>query len=82
MSLIFDRFKTEEDARRFIDRVRSDFPGRECQLFLDADAANEHDPFPWVLEAPIVHVDREDDYSGEDEIRGLVAEFHGVFAGT
>lgn len=83
MSLIFDRFKTEQDARRFIERVQQVRPGRGCQLFLDVDEAQENDPFPYALSPPIVHVDRVDDYDGEDEIRAVVSEFDGaVFAGT
>jgi hypothetical protein len=84
MSLIFDSFKTEQDARRFIDRVQQARPGRECQLFLSNEEAQKHDVFPWVQIPPIVHVDRTGEgVADEEEIEALVDEFPmAVFAGT
>ena len=82
MSLIFDRFKTELDARSFMEQVRKIYPDAECQLSMDSMKAHDHDVFPWVQIPPVVHVDRPEDGEDEQVLEALVEDFNGVFAGT
>jgi hypothetical protein len=57
MSLIFDTFPAVEHARAFQAEVKKRF-GLDGQVFEDAAAAQQHDPFPWEQVPPIVHIDR------------------------
>lgn len=80
--MIFDQFASREQADAFAARVVTQF-GRDAVVFPDVESANQHDPFPFELHPPIVHVDRDyETYAHESEIRELVAGFGGVFAGT
>lgn len=88
MSMIFDRFPTIGQAQAFARDVTERF-GRETQVYDNADDAQAADPFPFELEAPVVHVDRlheEEDIekflAGEQEVERLVTGYGGVFAGT
>jgi hypothetical protein len=56
MRLIFE-FDEMKRAEEFVAAVKERF-GLDGQTFDDADAAFNHDPFPWVLNPPIVHIDR------------------------
>lgn len=86
MSFIFDRFPAEQNARDFIGRVEIDHPGIGGLLFTDEAEAFEHDPFPFELVPPIVHIDRPDDPDADqdlcNELCQLVDEFNGAYAGT
>ena len=85
MSLIFE-LPSMTSADEFVAAVKTRF-GVEAQIFTTNDDAQEHDPFPWVLNPPIVHVDR--GYGGgmypgggaESEVEALVLEFGGTFVG-
>jgi len=81
MSLIFDRFPVLERAHAFAHHVEIVFD-RKAQVFDSEAAANENDPFPFVLNGPIVHVERFEDYSDEAAIIATVKDFDGSFAGT
>lgn len=81
MSLIFDRFPSMERAQAFAAHVEATF-SHETQVFDSQERANENDPFPFKLDGPIVHVERFEDYSHEDEIIQAVRSFDGTFAGT
>jgi len=81
MSLIFDRFPVLERAHAFAHHVETTF-SHKAQVFDNQDAANENDPFPFVLDGPIVHVERFEDYSDEAAIIATVKDFDGSFAGT
>ncbi len=86
MSYILDSFKTEQDARSFMRRVKELHPEIDCQLFMDAREAHNHDVFPWVQIPPVVHVDRmehgDEDLALGAELEELVEDFTGVYAGT
>ncbi len=78
MSLIFDKFPTEAKANEFADKVRETFKV-EAIVFMDEDKAQQHDPFPFELTLPIVHVGRG---VQERRIQDLVTTYGGEFAGT
>jgi hypothetical protein len=87
MSLIFDNFPSKQVAEAFRNHVRKTY-GQESQIFDSQAEANAHDPFPFKLVPPIVHVDRlEHDNSDveiniETNIEKSVRIFGGQFAGT
>lgn len=87
MSLIFDGFKTKRDAINFAEK-QSITHGIGFQVFDTVEEAQEADPFPYELTAPIVHLDRETkdgvelDTATERQIAEVVGRFGGVFAGT
>jgi hypothetical protein len=81
MALIFDRFKSIEDAAGFVAAVKSDH-GRDAQLYTNEGEAADAGYFPFQLDgAAVVLVEREAD-DGEEEIIALVKAHGGAFAGT
>jgi hypothetical protein len=84
VSLIFDRFPNLKQARAFATEVKKRYR-LNGQVFISAYAAQEHDPFPWVLDPPIVHIERPETESAletESAVEHLVTKFGGTFAGT
>lgn len=82
MSLIFDKFPNRAQAEAFGAYVTLRF-ARVVRVFDTQTEADEHDPFPFYLVPPIVHVERtHDGFQLEDEIERSVAQFGGSFAGT
>lgn len=79
--LIFDKFPTRSHADQFASAVRGSF-GRSVVVCESQEESNRHDPFPFELKPPIVLVERNEAYSGEEPIERLVVEFEGTFAGT
>jgi hypothetical protein len=88
MSLIFNGFPSEQSARNFVAAVKDRY---DCdgQVFMNAEEAHAHDPFPCVQEPPVVHIDRHESgksedlsLESEDLIENLVADFGGTFIGT
>lgn len=65
VSLIFDRFPSHECAEAFRVAVKEKFK-LDGQIFDTVTAAQKHDPFPFQLEPPIVHIDRHDDIDVEE----------------
>jgi hypothetical protein len=80
MSLIFNEFVNVDRAREFVATVRERF-GLEGQVFESEDDAHVHDPFPWVQEPPVTHIDRTD-LATEEQVIALACEFGGTFLGT
>ncbi len=81
MSYIYDGFPSEPDAMAFAQDVIA-ASNASAAVFLTQDEANEHDPFPYRLTPPIVHVSREDQLLSEEALAQLARD-HGVrFAGT
>jgi hypothetical protein len=80
MSLIFDRFHSRDKAESFIAEIQKKF-GLAGLVFDDEESAFEHDPFPYSLEAPIVHIDRSD-LEIEHTVKARVQVLGGEFAGT
>jgi hypothetical protein len=83
MSMIFNGFPNLEQAQAFAKEVERRY-GLNGQVFMDADAAHEHDVFPWVQEPPVVHIDRaeNDAEATEVKVQRLAVEFGGKFLGT
>jgi hypothetical protein len=81
MSLIFDRFPSAAKAEAFAAHVRETF-SRDAEVFGNQDESDAHDPFPFALDGPIVHVERFEDYSQEETIIQAVRTYDGSFAGT
>lgn len=87
MSLIFDKFSTLAQAESFASFVENQF-GLGTQTYDNEGEAQLADPFPWRLDAPIVHVDRvypdgtETTIEQEERIQLLVQDYDGTFAGT
>lgn len=95
--MIFDGFPTREQAEQFAKAAR-EIPGftegfqREAFIADDQDESNELDPFPFELDGFIVHVNRDmtfdapdfsqNGYPGEKELKILVTQYGGSFAGT
>lgn len=79
--MIFDSFANAADAERFAVAITSEF-GREAHVYEDIGEAQAADPFPFALFAPVVHIERTEDYEPEAAIEERVAEFGGRFAGT
>ena len=80
MSMIFDGFPTMADAEAFVAHVKDRY-GLDGQTFDSVDAAMAHDPFPFVLNPPVVHIERTDS-AIEQQIWDAVTPFGGEFAGT
>ena len=80
--LIFDTFKSEEQAKAFGLKVRENYPDRNTYLCQSQADSNKIDPFPFELIPPIVLVGRTRDYDKEKDIIELVKQFDGVYAGT
>ena len=83
MSLIFDKFPDDDEASMFATAVREKF-GLEWQIYSSVKDAMAHDPFPYELFPPVVHIDRPDDEDAatEREVAKLVTAYGGRFAGT
>lgn len=68
MSLIFDRFPSPDAAAVFMAAVHELEPELDRQVFGTVAESDAHDPFPFELTPPIVHVERidtADDYTIE-----------------
>lgn len=63
-TMIFDGFDTAEDAARFAAAVREVEPDLQTWTFDSETASDAFSVFPFLLHAPIVHVERP--YSGDD----------------
>jgi hypothetical protein len=89
VSLIFHKFESFELAEAFAADVRREFR-REAEVYKTQDESNKADPFPFVLEPPIVLVERASDYStgveeiwaNEREVITLAEKLDAEFAGT
>lgn len=93
MSLIFDSFKTREDAERFARDVKAAFRRRtDVHDTLEEmtgtgnplhknDDGKLHDVFPWSLNPPIVLVERGNEVD-DKRIEYLVEMYGGKFQGT
>ena len=82
--LIFDTFPNHEQADAFAIHVRDTF-GRATRVCASQEESDRHDPFPFLLQPPIVLVQRDESERGpqlESEIQRSVTQFHGKFAGT
>ena len=79
--LIFDKFTSRSRAITFAEQVRKRF-GREATVCDSQEESDAIDPFPWVLAAPIVLVERDDERTLENEIETLGEQFTGTYAGT
>jgi hypothetical protein len=85
VSFIFDGFPSDQDAARFAAAVKE--AGLEAVGPFDSQAESDaEDPFPFQLDAPIVHVERPDDGAQDARVRRhatrLAEAFGGRFAGT
>jgi hypothetical protein len=93
--LIFDRFPSREVAEQFAQTVEKRSQRKteiwesqeamqaECLRWLAGDKSTRMaDVFPWVLDPPIVLIERDAEYSREREIEVSVKPFGGTFAGT
>jgi hypothetical protein len=85
MSLIFDAFENRDCADEFCNAVEAMF-GLETQVFMTVEASDAHDPFPFGLKVPIVHVERPGHGKEGDRIERrlerMVTRYKGLFAGT
>ena len=87
MSMIFDGFKTREDAEKFVASIETRF-GLSGAVYDTADASYAADPFPFELCPPIAHIDRASEESADDEerieeeVESVAKDFGGTFAGT
>jgi hypothetical protein len=87
MSLIFDSFPTMERAHAFQAEVKKRF-NLDGQVFADAAEAFDHDPFPYEMKPPVVHIDRPGlrttaiPFTIEQHIERLVEDYGGIFLGT
>lgn len=79
--MIFDSFPSIEAAGRFCDAVE-DIHGLTTALYETESEAQAVDPFPYELHAPIVHVERHEDFDTEQTIELAVIAYGGKFAGT
>ena len=73
--LNFDRFPSHALAEEFARFTNG-------TVYDSQDASDRVDPFPFVLDPPIVLVGRDDDFDKEEAIRASVLKFGGVYAGT
>ena len=93
MPLIFDSFRTRDEARRFAAHVLAEY-GLEARVYFNAPEAAEAAVFPDVLSMPVVLVERphendnynrradDPDESLEERLEASVAAFSGQFVGT
>ena len=79
--LIFDRFRDRRLAEEFAAHVKGEFQ-KSATVCDSQDESDQHDPFPFALDPPIVLVERDDDLGIENEIECSVDPFGGQFAGT
>ena len=79
--LIFDGFKTEEQAKSFQAFVQAHFT-KATYLALSQEESDKIDPFPYPLTPPIVLVERDFNQYIEQDIQTSVNAFGGTFAGT
>lgn len=80
MAMIFDQFPSDVHAEGFAELARGRY-GLDVQVFDNWRDADAHDPFPFVLLAPIVHVARADEAT-EGQLVAMATACGGVFAGT
>lgn len=78
--LIFDRFASRNHANNFVDWVASNH-GLRCTIHDSQQSSNAVDPFPFMLDPPIVLVQRAS-LETEEAVEASVTLFGGVFAGT
>lgn len=71
--LIFDGFPSLQHAREFADHVVEIEPELKSYVYESAAEAHAQDPFPWQLNAPVVHVERpdQDDDDSIERVREL-----------
>ncbi len=81
MALVFDGFADEKTANKFADKVKKSFK-LDSLVFLSQEESDEVDPFPFVLNPPIVLVKRSDDDVVESKVIKAVEAFGGEWAGT
>ena len=87
MSLLFDRFPDYSAARRFADDVAARWK-RDVAVYTSQEESDSHDPFPFELHPPIVHVSRANEWDKpgeqliERDIEEAVTTYGGSFAGT
>jgi hypothetical protein len=93
MSMIFDGFENMDRAREFVAAVHERF-GLDGQTFSSAEAAYEHNWFPFEQVPPIACINRQFELlrsteaafqefcATENAVEKLVSEFGGEFIGT
>jgi len=85
--LIFDKFPDKAQAEQFAAAIREEFYLR-AWIYMSQDESDQVDPFPFVLDPPIVLVERPNGLSTaraiqrETKIEKRVKTFGGDFAGT
>lgn len=79
--LIFDRFATMEDADEFAAYVVDRYG---LAAIVSTKQDDELEPFPFVLDPPVVYVKRRDPWDQVEEraLGASVRAFGGTFAGT
>jgi hypothetical protein len=78
--LIFDHFPTIANAQDFAHWVGR--KGLAASVHTSAADARQRDYFPFMLEPPIVLVERQKTYEEEEAIDKAARTFGGRFAGT
>jgi len=81
MSWIFDSFANTERAEGFVAAVKDKYD-LEAEVFDTQQESDAVDPFPFVLTPPIVLVERLGGNKQEENLKRLVREYGGDFAGT
>lgn len=91
MSLIFDGFKTREQAEQFAMVTEKQF-NLETHVATDREDSMNYDIFPFELRGIIVHVERPSDFASDAEYEAAwkvefeviksVGKFGGEWAGT
>lgn len=83
MGMIFDKFATKVDAKKFADYIKNEHV-RTAKIYTSQKESNRADPFPFRLDGPIVIVQRymDDSIAVEKYIEKSVVGFGGRFAGT
>ena len=82
--LIFDKFPDQKHADAFAVHVRDTFL-RATRVCDSQEKSNQYDLFPFLLQPPIVLVERDSGKRGcllESQIEEAVKQFGGEFAGT
>jgi hypothetical protein len=69
MSLLFERFPNVAQAEAFILAVAELEPELEAAYYLSPDGSHAIDPFPYLLEPPIVHIERPSQADDHDILR-------------
>lgn len=82
--LVFDSFRSEAEAHKFVRLVQDEFrPSRRCRIFLTADEAEVCEPgLPVILQPVIVYVERRQNDPQQDAVIAAVNAFDGMFVGT